>query len=207
MMIPKHHTDSWINVLKTNFGAPRNQTGTNKGLQFKTADKVSIKLWIKKKSDFDTILIDGQRNKYINFAKNEMPKLFKEVIRKSENNKSNNKDQVKNQSSRKSQICKLCDFKGTKASIKGHMIKLHSNGDVVLNLKQKSFESKRVRLPRKSKTILSHKTPYLELDEDDELIESENDEKEKESEEISLRESGANENENDIENVISSTDA
>lgn len=205
MRIPKHHTDAWIHVLKTNFGSPRNQTGTNNGLQFKTDDKVSIKLWMKKKSDYDTILIDGHRNIYINFAKNKMPELFKEVIRKYQENKRIDAENIKRKPSSRSQDCKLCGFKGTKASIKIHMIRIHSNGDIVLNIKQKNSESKRVKLPRKSKTILARTRPYFELDDDDGNFVSEIDEEDKEAEQIPNQQSPIKDVNNDASNVNDST--
>ena len=80
LSIPKSHTEAWIEVLTEDFGTPVNQTANGNRIQFKTPTGVSIKIWEKKKNPKNTMLIDGPKDKYLNFVDKEMTNLFEKVL-------------------------------------------------------------------------------------------------------------------------------
>lgn len=78
--IPTHHIRGWENTFKNKFGIYKDQTESNNGMQYKTEKGVNIKLWEKKGETKSTMLIDG-KNQYIDFVFNEIPLMFREVVR------------------------------------------------------------------------------------------------------------------------------
>ena len=160
--IPKAHTEAWIEILNQTFGTPINQTMKGNGLQFKTISGVSIKIWDKKSSTKNTILIDGPRDKYLSFVDNEMTNLFEKVLEICSKNTGLNKNSNlrKRRLSNKSINCNLCNFEGNKMRMKIHVSTTHS-----INNRRKSVKSIRAVLPRKTKSTSMKRKLYKEVDE------------------------------------------
>ena len=72
--IPTIHADAWKDIFQEQFGIKSDRTSSSNGIQFKTAEGVSITLWKKMTEDKSTILIDGKKG-YLNFAEEGMRKL------------------------------------------------------------------------------------------------------------------------------------
>ena len=79
--IPTIHADAWKAVLGEQIGIKCDRSKSSNGIQFKTLSGVSITLWKKIKEEESTILIDGKKD-YLDFAENEIRKLYFLVKRK-----------------------------------------------------------------------------------------------------------------------------
>ena len=105
LSIPREHTNAWVDILCENFGRPVDQTSSYNGLQFKTKNGTSIKIWTKKRTKRNTMFVDGSA--YFDFIKHDLPKLFREVLKRSKESSSNNTSPVISNPSKRIIKCDL----------------------------------------------------------------------------------------------------